>query len=180
MLVLSDYLGNAKTSLYYFLNSLLGCLGKEHLRGATLWVQNKTPGPHDLPKSLPCRLVLMSLQWSLIWATCCARHSEMVRLLALFRSFSLDWGQQPLHGRFQVLKSAVWDKEPTAAYTNRMTHFFQPSDILLTLETGAAAILGCRCCCWYLPGWLLLFLCSFLSYPPTQDLIGRVGNNFSS
>lgn len=140
MLVLSDYLGNAKTSLYYFLNSLLGCLGKEHLRGATLWVQNKTPGPHDLPKSLPCRLVLMSLQWSLIWATCCARHSEMVRLLALFRSFSLDWGQQPLHGRFQVLKSAVWDKEPTAAYTNRMTHFFQPSDILLTLETGAAAI----------------------------------------
>lgn len=35
MPVLSDYLGNAKISLYYFLNSLLWCLGKGHLRGAT-------------------------------------------------------------------------------------------------------------------------------------------------
>lgn len=64
------------------------------------------------------------------------------------------------------------EAEPTAAYTDRMTHFFPPSDMLMTLETGAAAILGCRCHCWYLPGWLLLFFCSILSYPPTQDLIG--------
>lgn len=180
MLVLSDYLGKAKISLHYFLNSLLGCLGKGHLRGATPWVQNKTPGPHDLLKSLPRRLMLVSLQWSLTWATCFPRHSEMVRLLALLRSFSLDWGQQLLQGGFQVLKSVVRGKEPTAAYINRMTHFFQPSDILITLEAGAAAILGCKCRCWYLPGWLLLYFCPVLSYPPTQDLIRWVGNNFNS
>lgn len=179
MPVLSDYLGNAKIFLYYFLNSLLWCLGKGHLRGATPSVQNKTPGPHDLSKSLPCRLVLLSLQWSLTWATYCPRHSEMVRLLALFRSFSSDWGQQFPMVDFKYSNQQL-EAEPTAAYTNRMTHFFPPSDMLMTLETGAAAILGCRCHCWYLPAWLLLFFCSIFSYPPTQDLIGWVGNNFSS